>query len=188
MRRMLDPKTIGGGSLPSTIEFDKDGNREVKKNLGVDGKLTLKSLVSASNPDGDITKALGGGGGSTLYEYHIVLLDNDNLGINREGKFYSSVDIGRQNKTRTLQEIKKQLLPSGSGYAATLNVFGSVKMTEGENTTYYSLVKMVFSTSEIYLYYLDPVKGIKVHSHDFRYDTTNKCNVIRNVASPRQAN
>lgn len=63
MRRMLDPKEVGGGggSLPSTIEFDKDGNREVKKNLKVDGKLTLPSLVSESNPDGDITKALGGG-------------------------------------------------------------------------------------------------------------------------------
>lgn len=185
MRRMLDPKTIGGGgSLPSTIEFDKEGNRKVKKNLGVDGKLTLKSLVSNTNPDGDITKASG----DTLYEYHIVLLDKENLGINREGKFYSSVDIGRQNKTRTLQEIKKQLLPSGSGYAPTLNVFGAAKMTEGENTTYYSLVKMLFSTSNIYLYYLDPAKGIKVHSHDFRYDTTNTCNVIRNIASPRKAN
>lgn len=38
MRRMLDPKEAGGGNLPSTIEFDKDGNREVKKNLKVDGK------------------------------------------------------------------------------------------------------------------------------------------------------
>ena len=36
MRRMLDPKEAGG-SLPSTIEFDKDGNMEVKKNLKVDG-------------------------------------------------------------------------------------------------------------------------------------------------------
>ena len=59
MRRMLDPTKVGG--LPSTIEFDKDGNRKVSKNLGVGGKLTLKSLVSASNPDGDITKELGGG-------------------------------------------------------------------------------------------------------------------------------
>lgn len=57
MRRMLDPTKVGG--IPSTIEFDKDGNRKVKKNLGVDGKLTLNSLVSASNPDGDITKELG---------------------------------------------------------------------------------------------------------------------------------
>lgn len=59
MRRMLDPTKVGG--VPSTIEFDKDGNRKVKKNLGVDGKLTLKSLVSNTNPDGDITKELGGG-------------------------------------------------------------------------------------------------------------------------------
>ena len=60
MRRMLDPKEVGG-SLPSTIKFDAEGNRTVGKNLGVDGKLKLKSLVSATNPDGDITKELGGG-------------------------------------------------------------------------------------------------------------------------------
>ena len=65
MRRMLDPKEAGG-SLPSTIKFDTEGNRTVGKNLGVDGKLTLKSLVSGTNPDGDITKELGkGGGGGT---------------------------------------------------------------------------------------------------------------------------
>ena len=60
MRRMLDPKEAGG-KLPSTIKFDQEGNRTVGKDLGVDGKLKLKSLVSASNPDGDITKELGGG-------------------------------------------------------------------------------------------------------------------------------
>lgn len=70
MRRMLDPKEVGGG-LPSTIEFDKDGNREVKKNLKVDGKLTLKSLVSSTNPDGDITKELGGG--SARHGYSIFV-------------------------------------------------------------------------------------------------------------------
>lgn len=64
----------GGGSLPSTIEFDKDGNRKVNKNLGVDGKLTLNSLVSASNPDGDITKELGGsGGGSQIHGYSVIV-------------------------------------------------------------------------------------------------------------------
>ena len=73
MRRMLDPKEAGG-SLPSTIKFDSEGNRTVGKDLGVDGKLKLKSLVSASNPDGDITKELGGGGGSIqLYNHHIYL-------------------------------------------------------------------------------------------------------------------
>ena len=40
MRRMLDPKTIGGGGgLPSSVEFDKEGNREVKKDFKFDGKL-----------------------------------------------------------------------------------------------------------------------------------------------------
>ena len=75
MRRMLDPTKVGG--IPSTIEFDKDGNRKVSKDLGVDGKLKLKSLISASNPDGDITKELGGGGGGggsiQLYHHHIYL-------------------------------------------------------------------------------------------------------------------
>ena len=76
MRRMLDPKEAGG-SLPSTIQFDSEGNRKVGKNLGVDGKLTLKSLVSASNPDGDITKELGGGGTTnTIYRHPIHLYDN----------------------------------------------------------------------------------------------------------------
>lgn len=74
MRRMLDPTKVGG--LPSTIEFDKDGNRKVKKNLDVAGKLTLKSLVSASNPDGDITKELGGGGERHGYSIFV------------QGKFY----------------------------------------------------------------------------------------------------
>ena len=64
--------SASGGGLPSTVEFDQGGNRTAKKNLGVDGKLTLKSLVSASNPDGDITKELGGGGGThawTIVKY-----------------------------------------------------------------------------------------------------------------------
>ena len=52
MRRMLDPKEAGG-SLPSTIEFDKDGNRTVGKNLKIDGKMQLSSLVNKYNKEGD---------------------------------------------------------------------------------------------------------------------------------------
>ena len=82
MRRMLDPKEAGG-SLPSTITFDQEGNRTVGKDLGVDGKLKLKSLVSASNPDGDITKELGGGGGGggsseKLYCHSIAFASDSN--------------------------------------------------------------------------------------------------------------
>ena len=54
MRRMLDPKEVGGGgSLPPSIEFDKDGNREVKKNLKIDGRLQFSSLVNKYNKEGN---------------------------------------------------------------------------------------------------------------------------------------
>ena len=185
MRRMLDPTKVGG--IPSTIEFDKDGNRKVTKDLGVNGKLKLKSLVSSSNPDGDITKELGKGGGN-LYEYNATFLDNAKLGIFGNGVFYSSVDTGQNNKPMTTIELYQNLLPAGSQYQISLHVVGFCKITEGEKTTYYSLLEIIFSTSEIYLYYFDPAKGRVRHPHNFRYDTTTKWNVIRNVASPREAN
>ena len=55
MRRMLDPKEVGGGggSLPSTITFDQEGNREAKKNIKIDGKLQFSSLVNKYNKEGD---------------------------------------------------------------------------------------------------------------------------------------
>ena len=70
--------------ISQSINPDGQGNLTVGKNLGVDGKLTLKSLVSASNPDGDITKELGGGGGTgggestTLYRHCVRLVGEDN--------------------------------------------------------------------------------------------------------------
>ena len=71
---LANGKLAATGGLPSTIKFDAEGNRTVGKNLGVDGKLKLKSLVSASNPDGDITKELGGGGSSINLYRHCILL------------------------------------------------------------------------------------------------------------------
>lgn len=65
--------------ISQAINSDGKGNLTVGKNLEVDGKLKLKSLVSASNPDGDITKELGGGGGGSiqLYHHHIYLNYNE---------------------------------------------------------------------------------------------------------------
>ena len=101
MRRMLDPTKVGG--IPSTIEFDKEGNRKVSKNLGVDGKLTLKSLVSASNPDGDITKELGGGGGGggsgSARHCYFVAVDGQFIYIVNTEKNYNFT-IGEQNIIR----------------------------------------------------------------------------------------
>ena len=48
--------------ISQSINSDGKGNLTVGKDLGVDGKLKLKSLVSSSNPDGDITKELGASG------------------------------------------------------------------------------------------------------------------------------
>ena len=54
MRRMLDPKELGGGGgLPPTIEFDTEGNREAKKNLKIDGKLQFSSFVNKYNKEGN---------------------------------------------------------------------------------------------------------------------------------------
>ena len=129
-------------------------------------------------------KEIGGGGGDTLYEYTAVFLDKSNLGIKAYAKFYSSVDIGTNNKIRTSQELYNQLLPGGSSYELSLDLTGYAKI----DTTYYSLRRMTFGTSNIKIFYLDPATGYKTHSHDLKYDTTNKWQLIRNIASPRQAN
>ena len=50
MRRMLNPKEV----LPSTIEFDKDGNRAVGKDLTVNGNLTVNSFKNSQNIDGSL--------------------------------------------------------------------------------------------------------------------------------------
>lgn len=60
---LANGKLAAAGGGVNGLQSDAEGNLTVEKNLGVDGKLTLKSLVSESNPDGDITKELGGGGG-----------------------------------------------------------------------------------------------------------------------------
>ena len=100
MRRMLDPKEAG---LPSTITFDTEGNRTVGKDLGVEGKSTLKSLVSASNPDGDITKELGGGGGggSVRHVYSIFVQGNFHYEV------YTTKDYGfKIGKSNYIDDFK----------------------------------------------------------------------------------
>lgn len=63
--------------ISQSINPDGQGNLTANKDLKVDGKLKLQSLVSASNPDGDITKELGGGGGGTASLYsHFIEIQN----------------------------------------------------------------------------------------------------------------
>ena len=122
MRRMLDPTKVGG--IPSTIEFDKEGNRKVNKNLEVDGKLTLTSLVSNTNPDGDITKELGGGGGD-LY-LHCVQLYSMGTDTRIVVNFYAKSN----EKVNTIELLNKYLLNASnivcSGYKAVADHFAVI--------------------------------------------------------------
>ena len=97
MSRRLDPKEAGG-SLPSTVKFDAEGDRTVGKNLEVDGKLKLKSLVSASNPDGDITKELGGGGLPTTIEFDQEGNREAKKNLKIDGKLQFSSLVNNYNK------------------------------------------------------------------------------------------
>ena len=55
MRRMLDPKEVGGGgSLPSTIKFDAEGNRTTEKNLTVGGDIYSKELTTNYDQTGKL--------------------------------------------------------------------------------------------------------------------------------------
>ena len=122
MRRMLDPKEAG---LPSTIEFDKEGNRKVKKNLGVDGKLTLKSLVSGTNPDGDITKELGGG---KLYRHTISIYSNQIYGY-ASATIYTSTEAEFTKKSFSAYVEYGSIAASGlfkynGEYATVLSIYG----------------------------------------------------------------
>ena len=160
---MLDPKTIGGGGgLPPTIEFDKEGNRKVTKDLGVDGKLKLKSLVSASNPDGDITKELGGGtgGGETIHLYSIMVngisddrfyyiaSSKNDYKINDSGKFISN--FAQNAEYADLWKLDKEYAASGFFYkdAQMCQVF-KFKISGSDSATPYKISVLNPSTKKI---------------------------------------
>lgn len=96
--------------ISQSINPDGKGNLTVNKNLGVDGKLTLKSLVSASNPDGDITKELGGGS-SQLFVHFITFTGKGTDDIYIQ---YLSSKSDKYTKTEFISDISnKKLLATG---------------------------------------------------------------------------
>ena len=129
MRRMLDPKEAGG-SLPSTITFDKDGNRKVSKDLGVDGTLKLKSLVNNTNKDGDITKELA----QKIYS-HCITATDDSTGtivFTIYGSINYQIDF---SKIPYLLEKK-----GGATATGIVNIGGSNKMITSVYANSYSRV------------------------------------------------
>lgn len=87
MRRMLDPKEVGGGSLPSTITFDEEGNRTVGKNLTVSGDIKkpefaltftggkIPTATASNNQLGNIVStSLGNNSSGSGYYYNCTPL------------------------------------------------------------------------------------------------------------------
>ena len=78
--------------ISQVINPDNKGNLTVNKDLGVDGKFTLKSLVSDTNPNGDITKALVGERhvyrviGNNTFHYTVFTTKNYNLQLGKPTK------------------------------------------------------------------------------------------------------
>ena len=129
MRRMLDPKEAG---LPSTIRFEAEGNRTASKDVKVDGKLKLKSLVSASNPDGDITKELGGGGGGgvsteKLYK-HTVSVSGNYGGVKITFYNYNDVAINSETKLKTAMQSIGEIIATGyiKNGSSKYNVYSAI--------------------------------------------------------------
>ena len=141
--------------ISQSIESDGKGNLTVGKNLGVDGKLTLKSLVSASNPDGDITKELGGGGGgggSKIYWHHIQFnSDNSTIGGYLVIDFYSKND-----KKLTKKEFS-------SVFDSYLICSGYVK--ENQNQQRYIPLHVYGNAGKLYVRYINS------------YDTSNSASI-----------
>lgn len=130
--------------ISQSINPDGKGNLTVNKDLGVDGKLKLKSLVSASNPDGDITKELGGGGGN-LYNHFIKIHYKGNGSDN--GNFYLNY-ISKNATGLTLETLKTalqgdEILCNGYIYSGNLKIVSSIS---GENNT---LQLHVFDTAGV---------------------------------------
>lgn len=107
-----DNLTLANGKLSAVaggvngLKSDAEGNLTASKNLGVDGKLTLKSLVSASNPDGDITKEL------ELYKHT----------IQASSSIYGKIYI-------TLYNDSSDAIDSAEKFKTEINAIGEVSAT-----------------------------------------------------------
>ena len=100
-----DNLTLANGKLSAAtvngLESDAEGNLTASKDLKVDGKLKLQSLVSASNPDGDIRKSLNGD--LTLYRHHITIYSTEVYGY-LSLEYYASTGT-KFNRTSFAEEL-----------------------------------------------------------------------------------
>lgn len=134
--------------ISQSINPDGKGNLTVGKNLGVDGKLTLKSLVSDRNPDGDITKELGGGGGgggstAPLYNHTIQLRKTDTV-------IYRSF-VNQHSEYKTVAELSNSLAGKSMTTSGFIKYGGkdysALAFVGFDSSFFYVVSKMGTSTS-----------------------------------------
>lgn len=97
--------------ISSAMDADEKGNVTAGKDVKVDGKLKLTSLVSSTNLDGDITKELGGGGSPSQLFVHFITFTNSTDDIYIQ---YLSSKSDKYTKTEFISDISnKKLLATG---------------------------------------------------------------------------
>ena len=152
------------GGLPSTVEFDSEGNRTVGKDLGVGGKLRLKGLVSASNPDGYITKELGGpvlhcysiypGQSETLYYNVYIPEDFEEFQVDKSN--YINITDPKYKPLRKGNYAEMPAVGCYKGSTGTLMICSYVLIETGNNR--YTINGYNIETKESY-------SGMLVHDY-----------------------
>ena len=140
MRRMLDPTKVGG--LPSTIEFDKDGNREVKKNLKVDGKWIspyaynkwyneTSEMFTKDNYSSSVYMFSGRDSGGRPCFGPVIAFESDNS-LELQIEYSHNVSQIRTNASLARQQFSHNILLTGESnqivrIIALLNGISSIK-------------------------------------------------------------
>lgn len=94
----------------NSLKSDAEGNLTASKNLKVDGKLKLASLISDTNPDGDVAKELAGNVarhgyriiGNNTFHYTVDTTKNYNFKI---GKVNEISDFKTNDNYKELRAV-----------------------------------------------------------------------------------
>ena len=142
--------------ISATMDADKQGNVEVGKDVKVDGKLKLTSLISGTNPDGDIRNALGGK--LVLYRHHISIYSTEVYGY-LSLEYYTSVGTPF-NRTSFAKELDV------NGITAT-----GLFRYQGEYSNVISLAKYVGNSLSIVLFVpsKNNIDTLKIQSGSFKF-------------------
>ena len=141
--------------ISSAMDADKQGNITAGKDVKVDGKLKLTSLVSASNPDGDITKELGGGGGGggegkPLYRHYVKITSSDKLYVVAEIFNNSNIEFNYSSFMSYIDTGAKEITCSGCIKISGGPWLNALSLSSQFNTPQIRCYDLSFSSPEAY--------------------------------------